>query len=149
MHGQYAANTGTRMEARIKIYDMDGVCDAFTKSPRTVRRWIQNRLLVPRYQLISGHRYKLVFLQEDLLKLVDSICLTEQELNSSRTPRAQLIRKLRDRARLFGGKASARKVARECGISEEDEDIESQEDTNEEVPILDHKPERNIGTTRE
>ncbi len=133
------------MEARLKIYDVPGVADVFHKSQSSVRRWIKNGLIIPRYQLISGQRYKLVFLQADLMKLVDSICLTEEELNSSRAPRAQLIRKIRNRARLFGGKASGRKIAKEYGISEEDEDIETQEATNEEVLILDHKP-RDVGT---
>jgi hypothetical protein len=48
--------------------------------------------------------------------------------------------------RLFAGRATAARMARKYGINEEE--IETQEDTQEKPVILDHKPQRDVGTRR-
>jgi len=137
------------MENRIRFYTLPQTAESFLVSCSTVRRWIHDGLLIPRYQVRSGSSCRLVFLENDLLAFMDHHFPSKKDLEANRSLKAHHIRKLQRMARLYAGRATAARVAKKYGFTEEEMEDRCEENTEESEPVvLDHKP-RAIGGTRE
>ncbi len=104
--------------------------------------------MVPRYQVLSGRCYRLVFSEAELERFAIENFPEPSDLDPMRTPhssrkKADMIRRLRNMHRLYLGKASAARaatgLAKEMGLGAAEVD---REDREEEPVILDHRPPR-------
>ena len=134
------------MALSFKFYTLPQVAQAFLCSTTTVKRWVREGLLVPRYQVLSGRCYRLVFSEAELERFAIANLPEPSDLDPRHVPRssrkrAEMVRRLVNMHRLYVGKATAarmaKNLAKEC--SREGNELEAQD---EEPIILDRPPRR-------
>ncbi len=136
------------MGSSFKFHALPQVAAAFLCSTTTVKRWVREGLLVPRYQVLSGRCYRLVFSEAELERFASENFPEPSDLDPMHTPRssrkkAEMVRRLRNMHRLYLGKASAARaatgLAKEMGLGAAEVDPEDRE---EEPIIVDRGPRR-------
>lgn len=134
------------MALGIRFYSVPQVAQAFLCSTTTVKRWVREGLLLPRYQVLSGRCYRLVFSEAELERFAIANFPEPSDLDPTHMPRsskkkAEMVRRLVNMHRLYAGKATAarmvRDLAKECGL--EVTELEAQE---KEPVIMDQRPRR-------
>ncbi len=101
------------------------LAEAFFVTPRTVRRWVQAKLLEPRYRLRSGTCYECVFLNQEVLRFLDQYLARPEDLGpptgkrTSRAERADTIRRLKNMRRVYARKATAARTAKKASAQGE------------------------------
>ena len=136
------------MALSFKFYTLPQVAAAFLCSTTTVKRWVREGLLVPRYQILSGRCYRLLFSEAELERFAIANFPEPSDLDPMHTPRssrkkAEMVRRLRNMHRLYLGRASAARaatgLAKEMGLGAAEVD---RQDREEEPVILDQRPQR-------
>jgi len=101
------------MNSEIKFYTLSGVAKSCLVSKSTVKRWVRDGLLVPRYQVRSGRCYRLIFSEAELARFADENFPTPLDLDGGRGGKnADRVRRIANMHRLYLGKASAAAVAK-------------------------------------
>lgn len=153
------------MISDLRLYTLKEVASIFLCSTTTVKRWVREGLLVPRYQILSGRCYRLVFPEAELNRFMDKNFPSPEDLDSthesrSSRQRAETVRRLVNMHRLYLGRATAARMARECGVHGENSEKQEELKTEEEPVIVNHRPrrrqneaegqdERNLGGNRD
>ena len=108
----------------------------FRVTRRTVRRWVHDRLIQPRYRLRGGSCYELVFLEPEVDRFASAYLPSAEDLDREADPRGRNDRKakilrIRNMLRAYAGKATAarmtKRLVKEYGITEDELDNESAE----------------------
>ena len=103
-------------------YTTKELAEAFFVTPRTVRRWVRAKLLMPRYRLRGGTCYEHVFLTSEVMRFMDAYLPTGRDLDNptwsktrSRKERADTIRRLQNLRKLYIGRINALHRVKEGG----------------------------------
>ncbi|MFQ5853113.1 MAG: helix-turn-helix domain-containing protein [Candidatus Binatia bacterium] len=124
------------MVSSIGFFTLPQVAEALLCSKTTVRRLVRAGLLRPRYQILSGRCYRLVFEPAELIRFQKEHYPRPEDLGPN-VPRgvkgqAEMIRRLQNFHKLSIGRVNALRAAKECGPKAEEE----------EPVIVDEKPRR-------
>ena len=125
----------------------------FRVTRRTVRRWVHDSLIQPRYRLRGGSCYELVFLEPEVDRFASEYLPTPKDLDWECEPRRKnerkdMIRRIRNMHRIYAGKATAAKVAKklakEHGLKETELESHQEDyrDQDKQPAILDYRPGR-------
>src|SRR5215813_5642931 len=104
------------MNPEIKFYTLSKVAEGFLVSKTTVKRWVRDGLLIPRYQLRSGRCYRLIFSESELIRFAEEHYPTPSDLDGGRGGKnIDRVRRIANMQRLHFGKTSAAAAAKLWG----------------------------------
>ena len=109
----------TKRAGQLTLYRVKDLARAFYVTPRTVRRWIAHGLLKPRgYRRIGGSCLELFFTGAEVEEFMDHYLFRPEDFDLRHPPkgkeaRAAEVARLVGTLRIFAGKASAAKVAKQ------------------------------------
>ncbi len=126
------------MVSSFGFFTLPQLAEALLLSKSTVKRLVRTGLIAPRYQLLSGRSYRLVFEPAEVLRFINEYYPTREDLALTRRPRsdrADRIQRLKNMHNISIGRVNALRKAKKDSL------VESE--TREEEPvILDHPPRR-------
>jgi len=116
-----------------QLHTVRSLSNFFEVSPRTIYRWVKDRLIVGRYRYEGGTRLRLFFTEEAVLQFMDENMPTMEDLDLNRGPqtgeqKVEMIRRIRNMHRIFAGRAVATKMARRLARAEGIDDAELEQD---------------------
>jgi hypothetical protein len=99
---------GRSKRSLVQLYTVPEVAHIFLVSPYTVKRWVRDGYLKPRYHALSGRAYRIVFEESELLRFFEFNFPSPEDLSPhAKTPKARLVEKIQRMKRLFGRKGRA------------------------------------------
>ena len=131
------------MTSGFGFFTLKEVAEALPLSKTTIKRLVRAGLIVPRYQLLSGRCYRLIFTAAEVLRFMDQYFPTPEDLGpptnktGSRKERAETIRRLRNLHQVSIGRVNAMRRAKEGGLVKSEPEIQEAEPV-----ILDRPPRR-------
>ena len=111
-----------RPSVRVEVYSVRDLSTLFRVTSRTVRRWVHDGLLKPKgYKLRGGNSIELVFTQAEVEKFLDWYLINPRDLDLTSKPkgpkeRAAQLRRIIGTLRMFAGKATASKAAKQLAV---------------------------------
>ena len=131
------------MVSSIGFFTLPQTAEALLYSKTTVKRLVQAGLLRPRYQVLSGRCYRLVFEPAELMRFMSEYFPTPEDLalptgkSKSHKERVERLRRLMNQHLVGIGRINDMRAAKKSGL------VGSEPETQEEEPvILDHPPRR-------
>ena len=128
------------MVSSFGFFTLPQLAEALLLSKSTVKRLVRTGLIAPRYQLLSGRSYRLVFEPAEALRFINEYYPTREDLALTRRPRSgrtDRLRRLINMHNVSIGRVNAMRRAKKDSL------VGSESETREEEPvILDHPPRR-------
>ncbi len=131
------------MVSSIGFFTLPQTAEALLYSKTTVKRLVQAGLLRPRYQVLSGRCYRLVFEPAELMRFMSEYFPTPEDLalptgkSKSHKERVERLRRLMNQHLVGIGRINDMRAAKKSGL------VGSEPETREVEPlILDHPPRR-------
>jgi len=129
------------MVSSIGFFTLPQVAEALLYSKTTVKRLVQAGLLRPRYQVLSGRCYRLVFEPAELMRFMSEYFPTPEDLalptgkSKIHKERVERLRRLMNQHLVGIGRINDMRAAKKSGL--EGKDIKAQE---KEPVIVDQRP---------
>ncbi len=127
------------------FFTLPQLAEALLLSKSTIKRLVRAGLINPRYQLLSGRSYRLIFEPAEVIRFINENYPTSEDLAFTSKPRsrsADRIRRLRNMHQVSIGRVNALRRAKKEGL------VESESETREEEPVIvDHPPRRRPNQT--
>jgi len=109
------------------FFTLPQLADALLLSKSTVKRLVRVGLLAPRYQLLSGRSYRLVFEPAEVIRFINEYYPTSEDLDLTRRPRsgrADRLRRLINMHQVSIGRVNAmRRAKKDAPKAQEEEPV--------------------------
>jgi len=130
------------MVSSIGFFTLPQVAEALLYSKTTVKRLVRAGLLRPRYQVLSGRCYRLVFEPAELMRFMSEYFPTPEDLalptgkSKSHKERVERLRRLMNQHLVGIGRINDMRAAKKSGL------VGSEPETREKEPVILDRPPR-------
>jgi len=107
------------------FFTLPQLAEALLLSKSTVKRLVRTGLIAPRYQLLSGRSYRLVFDPAEVLRFINEYYPTREDLALTRRPRSgrtDRLRRLINMHNVSIGRVNALRGAKKDGPKAQEEE---------------------------